>query len=66
MAIPAWAPLLQVYGGFLLPVVFTMLIAMNMIIWKRFRINYVFIFGEFGLYVLSGCYLTFWPAYHRV
>ena len=46
-AIPAWAPLLQVYGGFLLPVVFAILIAFNMIVWKRFRINYVFIFGAF-------------------
>ncbi|KAF8306714.1 SPX-domain-containing protein [Clavulina sp. PMI_390] len=43
-AIPAWAALLQVYGGLLLPVVFAMLISINMLVWKRCRINYVFIF----------------------
>jgi hypothetical protein len=44
-AIPAWAVLLQVYGGFLLPVVLALLVGANVLVWKRHRINYVFIFG---------------------
>jgi hypothetical protein len=45
-AIPAWNALLQVYGGFVLPLIFAMLITINMTAWQRARINYVFIFGE--------------------
>ena len=45
-AIPAWDVLLQVYGGFLLPVLLALLIGVNMLVWKHYRINYVFIFGK--------------------
>lgn len=43
--VPAWAVLLQVYGGFLLPIILALLIGGNMLVWQRHRINYVFIFG---------------------
>lgn len=45
-AIPAWAVLLQIYGGFLLPLALALLVGGNMLQWKRHRINYVFIFGK--------------------
>jgi len=44
--IPAWDMLLQVYGGLLLPVLLALLIGANMLVWKQYRINYVFIFGK--------------------
>ena len=45
-AIPAWLVLLQVYGGFLLPIVLAILVGANMLMWEQHRINYVFIFGK--------------------
>ena len=45
-AIPAWNALLQVYGGFFVLVLLSLLIAFNLIVWSRARINYAFIFGE--------------------
>lgn len=44
-AIPAWGALLQIYAALFLPVVFSLLISLNLIAWSRARINYVFIFG---------------------
>lgn len=39
----------------MIPVVFVMLIALNMIVWKRFRINYVFIFGALYPCLVNSC-----------
>lgn len=44
--IPAWAPLLFVYGVFLIPVVFSFLLGINLLVWSNAQINYSFIFGE--------------------
>ncbi|KAF7351257.1 SPX and EXS domain-containing protein 3 [Mycena sanguinolenta] len=47
-SIPGWDGLLFVYGVFLIPVVFSVLLGLNITAWSRARINYVFIF-EFDL-----------------
>lgn len=45
-AIPGWDALLFIYGIFLIPVLFALLVGVNLVVWARTRINYVFIFGE--------------------
>jgi len=35
-----------VYGVFLVPVLFVLLIGINLLVWSRSSINYVFIFGK--------------------
>ncbi|KAI0792468.1 SPX domain-containing protein [Abortiporus biennis] len=45
-AIPGWDGLLFVYSIFLVPVVFSLLVGLNLAVWSIARINYVFIFGE--------------------
>ncbi|KAG9017993.1 hypothetical protein FRB90_012718 [Tulasnella sp. 427] len=42
--IPYWRALLEVYSALAIPVVFSVLIGLNMIAWGRKRLNYVFIF----------------------
>ncbi|VDB96024.1 unnamed protein product [Peniophora sp. CBMAI 1063] len=42
--IPGWDALLYVYGTFLIPTFFSFLIGLNMLVWARSRINFVFIF----------------------
>lgn len=49
--ISQWGPLLQVYLALLLPVVFILLIGLNIIVWARSRINHVFIFGAPALFL---------------
>lgn len=58
--IPEYAALLYVYGTLLVPVIFVMLIGLNIIAWSRTRINYIFIFGAGRLETLlsSGSGLT--------
>lgn len=48
-AIPGWQGLLFVYAVLLLPVLFSLLVGVNLLVWSRSRINYVFIFGELRL-----------------
>ncbi|KAG8734798.1 hypothetical protein FRC10_011431 [Ceratobasidium sp. 414] len=43
-AIPEWAALLQVYAALCIPVVFSLLVGLNLIAWARARINFIFIF----------------------
>lgn len=45
-AMPAWEALLMVYAIFLIPTAFTALVGLNLLVWAKSRINYVFIFGE--------------------
>ncbi|KAG8807091.1 hypothetical protein FRC17_004659 [Serendipita sp. 399] len=42
--IPAWSALLQIYLAFFIPVIFGLLVSLNLIIWAHVRINYIFIF----------------------
>jgi xenotropic and polytropic retrovirus receptor 1 len=44
--IPGWQTLLFIYGIFLVPVLFSFLVGMNLLAWSRARINYQFIFGK--------------------
>ena len=44
--IPAWDALLFLYGIILVPMIFVLLVGLNLLVWSRSRINYVFIFGK--------------------
>ncbi|KAJ7100199.1 SPX domain-containing protein [Mycena belliarum] len=46
-AILGWDGLLFMYGVLAVPVLFALLVGVNLLVWARSRINYVFIFGEF-------------------
>ncbi|KAG9046374.1 hypothetical protein FS837_004550 [Tulasnella sp. UAMH 9824] len=43
-AMPYWRVMLEIYSALAIPVVFSLLIGLNMIAWARKRLNYVFIF----------------------
>ncbi|CAE6461998.1 unnamed protein product [Rhizoctonia solani] len=43
--VPEWQSLLQVYAALSLPVIFVLLIGLNLVAWAQARINFVFIFG---------------------
>ncbi|KAK4047730.1 Xenotropic and polytropic retrovirus receptor 1 [Microbotryomycetes sp. JL201] len=43
-AIPYWQPLLQLWGSFFLPILFSLFFYVNILSWRRARINYVLIF----------------------
>lgn len=45
-AIPGYDGLLFVYSILLVPVLFSLLVGLNILVWSRARINYVFIFGK--------------------
>jgi len=45
-AVPAWDSLLFVYGVILVPVLFSLLVGINLLVWAESRINYSFIFGK--------------------
>ena len=45
--VQGWEALLYIYAIMLVPVLLAMLIGLNMLVWARTRINYVFIFGEY-------------------
>lgn len=47
--IPGWDGLLYIYGIILVPVLFSALVGVNLLVWSRSRINYVFIFGKTSL-----------------
>ncbi|KAF8707831.1 EXS family, partial [Rhizoctonia solani] len=42
--IPEWAALLQVYAALCIPVIFSLLLGLNLVAWARARINFIFIF----------------------
>lgn len=44
-ALPAWQALLYVYATLMIPVLFSLLVGLNIWTWTRNRINYQFIFG---------------------
>ncbi|CAE6434665.1 unnamed protein product [Rhizoctonia solani] len=43
--VPEWHSLLQVYAALSIPIMFVLLIGLNLVAWARARINFVFIFG---------------------
>lgn len=42
--IPYWQPLLQLFGGMFLPILFALLFYLNLLAWSAARINHVLIF----------------------
>jgi len=78
-AIPAWDGLLFVYSVFLVPVVFSLLVGLNLQVWSSSRINYVFIFEldirtkldhrqfyELPSFLLSTLCYAFWLSFARI
>lgn len=43
--IVGWEALMIVYGVLLVPTLFGILVGLNLLVWAKSRINYVFIFG---------------------
>jgi hypothetical protein len=43
---PGWGALLLVYATMFIPVLFSLMVGVNILVWTRSRINHVFIFGE--------------------
>jgi len=50
-ALPTWEVLLYLYSVLVLPVVFSLLVGLNLAAWASARINYVFIFGNANCFV---------------
>lgn len=46
-AIDGWGALMLVYATLFVPTLFVSLVGLNLLVWARSRINYVFIFGQF-------------------
>lgn len=46
-AIPAYNGLLFVYGILFIPVFFSLMVGLNILVWSKTRINYGFIFGAY-------------------
>lgn len=76
-AIPAWDILLFVYGVLLIPVLFSLLVGVNLLVWAEARINYSFIFEldlltqldhrkyfEIPAILLSTLFTAFWLSFN--
>ena len=44
--LPGWDALLLVYATLFVPVVFSLMVGINILVWTKLRINHPFIFGE--------------------
>ncbi|KAH0580784.1 hypothetical protein H2248_011943 [Termitomyces sp. 'cryptogamus'] len=77
--IPAWDALLFLYGVFLIPILLLFLVGINLLVWARARINYVFIFEldtrtrmdyreyfEIPTILLAALCWAFWLSFRRV
>ncbi|KAG6848027.1 hypothetical protein H0H93_004083, partial [Arthromyces matolae] len=78
-AIPAWEALLFLYGVVFIPVLFSLLVGINLLVWADARINYVFIFEldtrtridyreyyEIPSILMAALCWTFWLSFHRI
>ncbi|KAF5381280.1 hypothetical protein D9615_008351 [Tricholomella constricta] len=78
-AIPGWDGLLFIYGVMLVPVLFSVLVGANLLVWARARINYVFIFEldtrtrmdyreyyEIPSILLAALSYAFWLSFLRI
>ncbi|KAJ1311454.1 hypothetical protein OPQ81_009943 [Rhizoctonia solani] len=76
--IPEWAALIQVYAALCIPVIFSLLLGLNMIAWARARINFIFIFEldartvidareyiELPAFLFSTLAYAFWLSFSR-
>lgn len=77
--IPAWDGLLLVYATIFVPVLFSLLVAINILVWTKVRINHVFIFGldvkskidyqqyiEIPAIALSTLCYSFWLSFNQI
>ncbi|KAF7316201.1 Signal transduction protein [Mycena indigotica] len=77
-SIPGWDGLLFIFGVFLVPVLFALLIGFNLLAWSRNRINYTFIFEldlrtrldhreywQLPSVLLAGLSYAFWLSFSR-
>jgi xenotropic and polytropic retrovirus receptor 1 len=55
MSLPSWNILLFVYSILLIPALLALLVGLNLVVWARERINYVFIFGAQIPFVHVAC-----------
>lgn len=51
--LPSWDIILFIYSILLIPTLLALLVGLNLVVWARERINYVFIFGACNLSCLS-------------
>ena len=51
--IPGWDALLFIYAIFFVPTFFALIVGVNLLVWARARINYVFIFGTLPILYAS-------------
>ncbi|GLB42048.1 putative EXS family protein [Lyophyllum shimeji] len=78
-AIPGWDGLLFIYGVMLIPVLFSLVVGANLLVWARARINYVFIFEldtrtrmdyrqyyEIPSILLASLCYAFWLSFLRI
>ncbi|TFY63335.1 hypothetical protein EVG20_g6362 [Dentipellis fragilis] len=78
-ALPGWDSLLFIYSIILVPSLFSFLVGLNLLVWNRARINYVFIFEldirtrldhreyfEIPAVVLATLCYSFWLSFARV
>ncbi|OBZ67468.1 Phosphate transporter PHO1 [Grifola frondosa] len=78
-AIPSWDGLLFVYAIFFIPTLFSLLVGINLLVWSRSRINYIFIFEldlrtrldhrvyfEAPAFLLSLLCYAFWLSFSRI
>lgn len=76
-AVPYWDSLLFVYGVILVPVLFSLLVGINLLVWAESRINYSFIFEldvltqldhrkyfEIPAILLSTLFTAFWLSFN--
>ncbi|CAE7131077.1 unnamed protein product [Rhizoctonia solani] len=61
--IPEWAALIQVYAALCIPVIFSLLLGLNMVAWARARINFIFIFELDARTVIDAREYTELPAF---
>ncbi|CAE6461995.1 unnamed protein product [Rhizoctonia solani] len=61
--IPEWAALMQVYAALCIPVIFSLLLGLNIVAWARARINFIFIFELDARTVIDAREYTELPAF---
>ncbi|KAJ3570146.1 hypothetical protein NP233_g4607 [Leucocoprinus birnbaumii] len=77
--IQGWDALLYIYGIFFIPVVFSMLVGLNLLVWVRSRVKYTTIFGfdiqdhidyrdyfEIPSLLFATLCLAFWLSFSRI
>jgi hypothetical protein len=53
ISLHSWDIILFIYSILLIPTLLALLVGLNLVVWAKERINYVFIFGAYNLSYLS-------------